>query len=104
MKNFRTNVFKRAYEIMKTTGKSFAVCLSKAWQLYTLSKLMKTKVVTFYYEKIDGSLRKASGTLNIDDYQAKTDRLQNPKVFNYYDVDAKSFRCFKVENLIKVNL
>ena len=27
---FRAKVFKRAYEIMKSTGKAFAVCLSKA--------------------------------------------------------------------------
>lgn len=102
MKNFRTQVFKRAYEIMKTTGKTFAVCLSKAWQLYTLAKRMKKEVVTFYYEKVDGSLRKASGTLDLNNYQPKTDRPANPKVFNYYDVEAKSFRSFKVENLIKI--
>lgn len=101
MKNFRTQVFKRAYEIMKTTGKTFSVCLSKAWQLYSLAKKMKSGIVSFCYEKADGTLRKAKGTLNLI-YEAKTDRPANPKVFTYYDLEAESFRSFKVENLIKI--
>lgn len=103
MITFRTQVFKQAYEIMRNTGKSFAVCLSKAWQLYNLSKKMKSGIVTFYYEKIDGTLRKAIGTLNYKNYQLKPERQPNPKVFNYYDVDADDFRAFRVENLIKIN-
>ena len=38
MKNFRTKVFKQAHELMRATGKAFAVCLSKAWALYRLTK------------------------------------------------------------------
>ena len=30
MKNFRTKVFKQAHELMRATGKAFAVCLPKA--------------------------------------------------------------------------
>ncbi|ASV77949.1 SH3 beta-barrel fold-containing protein [Elizabethkingia anophelis] len=103
MKTFRTQVFKRAYEIMKSTSKSFAVCLSKAWQLYNLAKKMKSEIVTFYYEKIDGTLRRAIGTLNYNAYQIKSERQPNPKVFNYFDIEADDFRAFRVENLIKIN-
>ena len=63
MKNFRTKVFKQAHELMRATGKAFAVCLSKAWALYRLTKRMRREIVTFAYEKADGSLRKAKGTL-----------------------------------------
>lgn len=42
IKTFRSEVFKKAYEIMKTTNKAFAVCLGKAWELYRLTKQMKT--------------------------------------------------------------
>ena len=63
MKNFRTKVFKQAHELMRATGKAFAVCLSKAWALYRLTKRMHKEIVTFAYEKADGSLRKAKGTL-----------------------------------------
>ena len=48
---------------MRATGKAFAVCLSKAWALYRLTKRMRREIVTFAYEKADGSLRKAKGTL-----------------------------------------
>ena len=61
MKNFRTKVFKQAHELMRATGKAFAVCLSKAWALYRLTKRMRREIVTFAYEKADGSLRKAKG-------------------------------------------
>lgn len=47
MKNFRSKVFKQAHEITKATGKAFAVCLSKAWALYQLTKRMHREVVTF---------------------------------------------------------
>lgn len=63
MKNFRSKVFKQAYEMMKATGKAFAVCLAKAWAIYRLYKRMKKETVSFSYEKQDGSLRKAKGTL-----------------------------------------
>lgn len=43
MKNFRSKVFKQAYEMMKATGKAFAVCLAKAWAIYRLYKRMKKK-------------------------------------------------------------
>ena len=87
MKTFRTTVFQRAYNLMKTTGKAFAVCLSKAWQLYRLAKKMRTEAVEFTFEKADGTLRKAIGTL---------------KVFHYWDLEQVAFRCFKIENLISI--
>jgi len=102
MRNFRSEVFKRAYQIAKATNKCFAVCLSKAWQLYALMKKMKTQAVTFYYEKKDGSLRKAKGTLQVE-YQNKTDKPKNTAVFTYYDLEAKGFRAFQIQNLIKVS-
>lgn len=103
MKNFRSQVFLRAYEIMSSTGKSFAVCLSKAWQLYRLSLEMKTKEeVCFTYEKKDGTLRKAYGTLKDVAQFVKGNGIQTPKVFNYWDLEAVAFRCFKVENFISV--
>ncbi len=100
---FRTIVFKRAYEIMKKTGKAFTVCLSKAWALYRLFKKMKKESkVTFAYEKKDGSLRKAIGTLKDVNHLTKGTGRTNIGVFTYYDLQASSFRCFKIENLITV--
>lgn len=103
MKSFRTTVFERAYEIMKATGRAFAECLTKAWQLYRLSKDLRAKdEVCFTYEKKDGTIRTAFGTLKGVEQFVKGTGTQSPKVFNYWDLEAVAFRCFKVENLISV--
>ncbi len=100
---FRSKVFKRAYTIMKSTGKTFAVSLSKAWALYRLAKQMQTKSeVQFTYEKKDGTLRKAFGTLkNVSQFVKGTGKTST-NVFHYWDLEAVAFRCFKVENLVTV--
>ena len=80
--NFRHKVFCMAYELMKATGKAFAVCLSRAWALYRLTKQMHKGIVSFAYEKSDGS--------------------ENYKTVRYFDIEANGFRSFKVENFITI--
>lgn len=99
--SFRKTVMLRAYHIMNETGKEWTDCLRKAWQLYRINKEMHQGEVTFYFEKKDGAIRKATGTLKID-YEFKTQNQPNPKVFTYFDVDAQAFRCMKIENFIMV--
>ena len=86
MKNFRTKVFKQAHELMRATGKAFAVCLSKAWALYRLTKRMHKEIVTL---KDVSNLIKGTGS-------------ENYKTVRYFDVEANGFRSFKVENLITI--
>lgn len=101
MKTFRSKVFSQAYELMRTTHKTFAVCLAKAWALYRLSRRMRKEVVSFCYEKADGSLRKAKGTLKGVQHLIKgTATTDSPKTVRYFDVEVKAFRSFKIENLI----
>lgn len=50
-----SNIMRRAWLIARTTGKTFAVALSKSWQIYRLIKQMRTGVVRFAYEKTDGT-------------------------------------------------
>ena len=98
--SFRHKVFCMAYELAKATGKTFAVCLSRAWALYRLTKQMHSGIVSFAYEKADGSLRKAKGTLQNITYLIKGTGKENYKTVRYFDVDAGGFRSFKVENFI----
>lgn len=98
---FRTNVFRQAWELVRATGKTFAVCLAKAWNLYRLASEMKNGPVKFSYEKVDRSLRKAIGTLKDLNYTAKG-KESSSKVFNYFDIEANSFRSFRIENLITI--
>ena len=99
---FRSKVFKRAHEIMKSTGKNFAVCLSKAWAVYRLAKRMTKENVQFAFEKKDGTLKKVVGTLKSIENHIKGTGKENYKAFPYWDVSANRFGSFKVENLITV--
>lgn len=100
--SFRKTVMLRAYHIMATTGKEWSVCLKKAWLLFRLNKAMHNGEITFFFEKKDGSLRKAVGTLKMDkiDYQFKSDNQPKVTTFTYFDVEANSFRSFKIENFM----
>ncbi|MFP3593965.1 SH3 beta-barrel fold-containing protein [Chryseobacterium sp. SIMBA_038] len=102
--SFRKTVMLRAYHIMATTGKEWSVCLKKAWLLFRLNKEMHNGEITFFFEKKDGSLRKAVGTLKMDkiDYEFKTDNQPIVTTFTYFDVEANFFRSFKIENFMMI--
>ncbi|SUJ19110.1 Uncharacterised protein [Sphingobacterium spiritivorum] len=55
-------VFKTAWQIAKNFS-SFSRALSYAWKVVKLRIKMLSKVVEFKYEKVDGSIRTAIGTL-----------------------------------------
>ena len=92
----------RAWEMYRTTGKAFAVCLSRSWVIFRLIQRMRSSVVQFSYEKIDGTLRKAKGTLKDVTALVKGTGKETPKTVRYFDVDVQAFRSFKIENLITV--
>lgn len=96
------NIMLRAWEMYRTTGKAFAVCLSRSWVIFRLIQRMRSSVVQFSYEKIDGTLRKAKGTLKDVTALVKGTGKETPKTVRYFDVDVQAFRSFKIENLITV--
>lgn len=98
--NFRTKVFYWAHEMVKSTGKSFAVCLAKSWSLYRLKKRMATETVKIAFEKADGSLRIAFATLKISNDIIKGTGKPNYKTLPFYDTVANGFRSFKIENFV----
>ncbi len=98
-----SKVMHRAWSIARATGKTFAVCLAKSWQLYRLAKQMRAGVVRFAYEKMDGTLRRAAGTLrDVAALIIGTGRPDDGHTFKYYDTEAAAFRSFRVENLIAI--
>ena len=72
--------------------------------------LLGLGVVTFEYEKKDGTMRHARGTLckgicrEYDDYVVKGQKKTEPKLglFSYWDLDANGFRSFDIRKNIKV--
>lgn len=98
-----SKIMRRAWVLFRTTGKAFSVCLAKSWAIYRLINRMRTGVVSFAFEKADGTLRKAKGTLHEVAATIKgAGRSDNSRTVKYYDVEADGWRSFKVENLITV--
>lgn len=94
---------RRAWQIVRATGKAFAVALSKAWALYRLTKQMRAGVVRFAYEKANGTLRRATGTLQeVATLIKGTGRPDDGRTIRYYDIDADGWRSFKVENFVTI--
>jgi hypothetical protein len=100
--SFKSKIFHDAWTIFRATGKAFSICLVKAWAVFRLRKAMIAGVVRFAYEKADGSLRRAVGTLKEVSAMVKGTGSENYKTVAYYDLEAGGFRSFKVENLITV--
>ena len=104
--NFRARVMKYAWQLWRATKQEWRNCMLKAWQLYRLAKAMRVGVVTFFYKKADGTIRKAVGTLKNVPAGATLGgkRVTKPsyKIMAYFDTEKNAFRCFKIENLICV--
>lgn len=102
--NFRVRVMKYAWQLFRVTGCAWRYCMIKAWQLYRLARKMREGLVVFYYQKTDGSIRKAVGTLkNIPagaTLGGKKVTKPSYKTLTYFDTEKGAFRSFKVENLI----
>ena len=81
-------------------------------QIKTLSEKLKAKLhesgVVFKYKKVNGDIREAYGTLNIqimgeENQPHGNDKYQAPKdVIRYYDLNSKGWRSFREENLISI--
>ncbi|MEO0507689.1 MAG: SH3 beta-barrel fold-containing protein [Bacteroidota bacterium] len=101
--NFKSEIFKRAWIMFYESGKKFSECLRKAWKVFKLKKTMTKKVVKFTYKKVNGSIRFAKGTLQeVFLREVKGDRKPNLRTLAYWDMEAQGFRCFRIENLIKL--
>lgn len=102
--NFRRDVIGVARHLKSVTGKSWPVVLSKSWALYRFKKMLYNGSVIFVYEKSNGDLRKAIGTLKDVQYNSDDKKKNTYKAVAYYDMEAKDWRSFKVENFISVLL
>ena len=104
--NFRARVMKYAWQLWRATQQEWRSCMLKAWELYRLAKAMRGGIVTFWYKKTDGTLRKAMGTLkNIPagiTFGGKKVTKPSYKTLCYFDTEKNAFRSFKIENLVAI--
>lgn len=62
-KSLMREVMRLAWQMVKKNGFSMSEALKTAWMNIKLKAAMKERIVRFYFQKVDGSLREAYGTL-----------------------------------------
>lgn len=105
-KNMMREVMNMAHRAFQLKGAymSWTECLKQAWQVIKLKARMKKQVVEFYFQKVDGSLREAFGTLSEKVIPATqgAGRKMNDTCQVYFDTEKEEWRCFKKANLMRV--
>lgn len=102
-RNKLSEIFKLAWQFVKRNGYKLSEALKCAWLNIKLKAEMKKRIIKFYFQKIDGSLREAYGTMNPDIIPAPTGtRKPVDTVQTYFDTEKQEYRCFKKANLIRI--
>ncbi len=102
MKNQLREVMSLAWQFVRKNGYSISEALKAAWANIKLIARMKTGICKFYYQKVDGSIREAFGTLkeSLLPETKSTGRKQNDTIQVYFDTEREEYRCYKRANII----
>lgn len=102
-----------AHSLMEHDDLSRQEAMQKAHLTEQLLSKMGEGVVTFEYQKEDGSIRMAKGTLRhgidslFDEYKCAGkrhwDNANTDGTYHYWDMMLKKFRSFKASRLISIN-
>ena len=96
-------IMQMAWQFVKRNGYTMAKSLKVAWANFKLKVAMKTRIVHFWFQKIDGSIREAFGTLadgKISAISGTDNRQHNETVQVFFDTEKQGWRCFKKANFI----
>lgn len=101
----RSKLFKIAHAIIrKAQATSFSEALKYAWKAIRIYTRMKVGKVEFSFRKLDGTIRRAVGTLCDIDYTPSPNSARRAKpeedVMCFFDVEKQNFRSFRVTSLI----
>jgi len=98
-----SNIMREAHSFIKISGISLSEALKRAWANFKLRVSMTKGIVKFYFQKVDGSVREAYGTLSeniIPAVSGNDTRKKNETVQTYFDTEKAEWRCFKKLNLV----
>lgn len=104
-KKFLSDLMKLAWQFVRRNGYTMAEAMKVAWLNMKLKAAMTTRIVKFYFIKVDGSTREAWGTLaqGMIPAIAGTDtRKPNDTIQTYYDTEKQAWRCYKRANLLRI--
>ena len=94
-------IMKLAWQLIKLNGYSMSEALKKAWANFKLIAKMRKGIVKFYFQKVNGEIREAYGTLKAEllPQTSSSNRKSNSTVQVYFDTERQEYRCFKKANL-----
>lgn len=104
-KSTMREIMTQAWAFVHRNGYTMSEALKVAWRNFKLKKRMAKGIVKFYFQKVDGSIREAFGTLAeaiIPTHTSESGRRPNPTVQVYFDTEKAAWRCFKRANLINI--
>ncbi|MBQ0073643.1 MAG: DUF2693 domain-containing protein [Prevotella sp.] len=103
VKNTMKRVMTMAWQFVRKNGYTMSEALKTAWRNIKLHAKMQKGIVKFYFQKVDGSIREAYGTLASHLVPATGDgRKPNPTIQTYFDTEKAEWRCFKIANLMRI--
>ena len=99
-----SGLMKKAWMLVKSYGFTMAEAMKQSWAIAKLRKAMRNGIVKFMYQKLDGTIRTAWGTLsdNLVGETKGTGRKANESLVVYYDTEKSAYRSFKAANFIKM--
>ncbi len=102
-KNTMREVMQLAWQFIRMNGFNMSEALKTAWRNIKLRKAMTERICKFVFQKIDGTIRIAYGTLKSDIVPATSEeRRPNATIQVYYDTEKESWRCFKRAQLLEI--
>ena len=103
-RNVLHEIMSLAWQFVKRNGFTMSEALKLAWANIKLKAAMKQRIVKFYFQKVDGSIREAYGTLkeNLIPATSGDNRKRNDTVQVYFDTEKQEYRCYKKANLISI--
>lgn len=100
----RSYAMKLAHAIKKQNiFLSWGQCQKQAWKVARLKDAMQTRIVNFIYQKQNGEVRTAKGTLSgsFFNYETKNSKRNDPMTaIKYFDWDKQAFRSFRAERIL----
>lgn len=104
-KSTMREIMTMAWQMVRRNGYTMSEALKVAWANVKLRIAMKSRIVRFYFRKIDGSIREAWGTLSesiVPATNGSSNRKQNDTVQTYFDTEKQGWRCYKKANLLSI--
>lgn len=103
-KSQMSELMKQAWQLVKVYGFTIAEAMKQSWLLLKLKKSMHKGIVKFFYQKLNGEIRTAWGTLKADliPETSGSEKKKNDSVMVYFDQEKQCYRSFKKANLLSI--